>query len=147
MPAYMFHQANLRQTDVPNTTINGVSSQFSMLQSWVETQVAEFTRLVNWPIITLKQADAYTQFTARMARDQCGYGLTYSYANSKITSITLTANGNKCSSLVPVTFPTNAKPTNTQGFTTEQIGNDPYTVWVSLKGTPVTFTLATPIAL
>lgn len=54
---YMFHQANLRQTDVPNYTINGVSAKLSLLQIWVETVVQEFVRLVNWPIITLKQAD------------------------------------------------------------------------------------------
>ena len=54
---YMFHQANLRQTDVQPTTINGVPSKLSIFQAWVEVQVQEFVRLVNWPLITLKHDD------------------------------------------------------------------------------------------
>jgi hypothetical protein len=54
---YMFHQANLRQTDVQPVLVNGVSQKLSIFQAWVETQVVEFTRLVNWPMITLKHAD------------------------------------------------------------------------------------------
>jgi hypothetical protein len=54
---YMFHQANLRQTDVANININGVSAKISLLQAWVETQVQEFVRLVNWPLVTLKHDD------------------------------------------------------------------------------------------
>lgn len=57
---YMFHQANLRQTDVEPITINGVSSKLSIFQAWVEVQVQEFVRLVNWPLITLKQDDVST---------------------------------------------------------------------------------------
>ena len=72
--AYMFHQvcrrsfsdycecsrliqANLRNTDVPATTINGVKYQYSMLQTWVQQYVDEFTRLTTWPIVSLTQAD------------------------------------------------------------------------------------------
>lgn len=54
---YMFHQANLRQTDVTPVTINGVTSKLSIFQAWVEVQVQEFVRLVNWPMITLKHDD------------------------------------------------------------------------------------------
>jgi hypothetical protein len=54
---YMFHQANLRQTDVQPITINGVTSKISIFQAWVETQVQEFVRLVNWPMVTLKHSD------------------------------------------------------------------------------------------
>jgi hypothetical protein len=54
---YMFHQANLRQTDMPNTVINGVSAKLSIFQAWVETVVQEFVRLVDWPILTLKHQD------------------------------------------------------------------------------------------
>jgi hypothetical protein len=57
---YMFHQANLRQTDVVPTTINGVSSKLSLFQAWVEVQVQEFARLVNWPMVTLKHDDVST---------------------------------------------------------------------------------------
>jgi hypothetical protein len=54
---FMFHQANLRQTDVQPITINGFSSKISIFQAWVETQVQEFVRLVNWPMVTLKHDD------------------------------------------------------------------------------------------
>jgi hypothetical protein len=53
----MFHQANLRQTDVTPIAINGVTSKLSLIEMWVETVVQEFTRLVNWPIISLKHDD------------------------------------------------------------------------------------------
>ncbi|KAI9344673.1 hypothetical protein BDR26DRAFT_857395 [Obelidium mucronatum] len=33
----MFHQANLRNADMPNVTINGVSGKFSLMQQWVES--------------------------------------------------------------------------------------------------------------
>lgn len=50
---YMFHQANLRNIDVEPITINGVTEKYSIMQAWVETQVQEFVRLAEWPIITL----------------------------------------------------------------------------------------------
>lgn len=142
---YMFHQANLRNADVTPITINGVSAKYSIFQAWVETQVQEFVRLVNWPLVTLKHADMSAQFLARYNRDACGYSLSYTTSNQKITAVTVSAKGNTCSEAIPVTFP--AAPTNTLGFTTEQLGSDPTTVWVKLSGSPVTFTLSSPIAL
>lgn len=163
---FMFHQANLRQTDVPEVTINGVTAKLSLFQAWVETVVQEFVRLVNWPLISLKHSDVCfshslsslffcpanltilqmsASFTARMARDACKYGLSWTANNKTITGVTVTANGNTCNATIPVTFPVD--PTSTQGFKTEKVGNDPLTVWVQLSGTPVTFTLSTPIAL
>lgn len=62
---YMFHQANLRQTDVQPITINGVSSKISIFQAWVETQVQEFVRLVNWPMVTLKHDDVSTHLLSQ----------------------------------------------------------------------------------
>ncbi|OJJ99291.1 hypothetical protein ASPACDRAFT_30018 [Aspergillus aculeatus ATCC 16872] len=142
---YMFHQANLRNADVDPITINGVSAQYSIFQAWVETVVQEFVRLVDWPIVTLKHQDMSAGFLARFNRDKCGYALSYAIANKQITAVTVSATGNTCSEPVPVTFP--VAPTSTQGFTTEQVGSDPLTVWVELSGSPVTFTLSTPIAL
>ncbi|KKY21693.1 putative extracellular serine-rich [Phaeomoniella chlamydospora] len=141
---YMFHQANLRNTGIGATTINGVTSQISIFQAWVETVVQEFVRLANWPIITLKQADFTTTFAARMARDACGYGMSYTVSKNKITGVTVTASGNTCSQPIPITFP--GKITSTQGFKTEQVGNDPLTIWVKLTGSAVSFTLSTPIS-
>lgn len=85
------------------------------------------------------------QFAERMARDACGYGLSYTISDGQITGVTLTANNNTCSTPVPVTFP--VAPTSTNGYTTEQVGSDPLTVWVSLTGSPVSFTLSKAISL
>jgi len=142
---YMFHQANLRNADVDAITVNGVSAKYSIFQAWVEVQVAEFTRLVDWPLVTLKHADMSAQFLDRYNRDACGYSLSYTIANKKITGVTVSATDSSCNSPIPVTFPT--APADTKGFTTEKIGNDPTTVWVQLSGSPVSFTLSSPIAL
>lgn len=85
------------------------------------------------------------QFSERMARDACGYGLSYTISGNQITGLTVTANNNACSTPIPVTFP--VAPTSTSGYTTEQIGDDPLTVWVSLSGSPVSFTLSSAISL
>jgi hypothetical protein len=84
-------------------------------------------------------------FLARYTRDACGYSLSYTTENQEITGVTVSATGNTCSEPIPVTFP--VAPTDTQGFTTEQLGSDPLTVWVDLSGSSVSFTLSTPIAL
>lgn len=54
---YMFHQANLRNVGVDYIKVNGESKKISIFQAWVETQVQEFVRLVDWPIITVKHQD------------------------------------------------------------------------------------------
>ncbi|KAJ5520393.1 hypothetical protein N7463_000846 [Penicillium fimorum] len=142
---YMFHQANLRNADVDPITINGVSAKYSIMQAWVETQVQEFVRLAEWPIVTLTHQEMSASFLARFNRDKCGYSLSYATSNQKITAVTVSATGNTCTEPIPVTFP--VAPTSTQGFATEQLGADPLTVWVKLAGSPVTFTLTTPISL
>ncbi|KAJ9493133.1 hypothetical protein VN97_g153 [Penicillium thymicola] len=141
---YMFHQANLRNIDVDPITINGVSEKYSIMQAWVETQVQEFVRLAQWPLITLTHQEMSASFLARFNRDKCGYSLSYATDNKKITAVTVSATGNTCTDPIPVTFP--VAPTSTQGFATEQLGADPLTVWVKLSGSPVTFTLSTPIS-
>ncbi|GLB04013.1 hypothetical protein AtubIFM57258_009729 [Aspergillus tubingensis] len=142
---YMFHQANLRNADVDAITVNGVSAKYSIFQAWVETQVQEFVRLVDWPLVTINHEDMSASFLARYTRDACNYSLRYTISDHKITGATLSATDNTCNATIPVTFP--VAPTNTQGFTTEQVGSDPLTVWVQLSGSPVSFTLSTPIAL
>ncbi|KAJ5965945.1 hypothetical protein N7481_012659 [Penicillium waksmanii] len=142
---YMFHQANLKNVGNDPITVNGVSGQYSIFQAWVETQVAEFVRLVKWPLITLKHADMSASFLARFNRDKCGYSLSYTIANKKITGVTVSATDSSCSSPIPVTFP--SAPSDAKGFTVEQVGSDPTTVWVQLSGSPVSFTLSSPISL
>ncbi|KAE8349034.1 hypothetical protein BDV28DRAFT_142066 [Aspergillus coremiiformis] len=142
---YMFHQANLRNVDLPPININGQSGKFSIFQAWVEVQVQEFVRLVNWPLITITHQEMSAVFLDRFNRDKCNYSMQYAINNKQITGLTLSANGNTCSVPIPVSFP--VPPTDTKGFTTEQHGSDPLTVWVKLSGTPVTFSLSTPIPL
>src|SRR5271170_3775990 len=43
--------------------------------------------------------------------------------------------------------PTTQLLLSTSGNTTQQVGNDPLTLWVPLSGSPKTFTLTTPISL
>ncbi|KAL1882847.1 hypothetical protein Daus18300_000485 [Diaporthe australafricana] len=143
---YMFHQANLRSTgDLGTTTINGVAYTIGIFQAWVQTIVEEYVRLFDWPLITLKQVDFSAWFANRMTRDACSYGLAYDITSGSITGVTVTANGNTCGTSIPVTVP--GSVTDTQGFTTEQIGSDPLTIWVNLSGSPVSFTLSQPVAL
>ncbi|ESZ97904.1 hypothetical protein SBOR_1703 [Sclerotinia borealis F-4128] len=145
--AYMFHQANLRYTGAATYTINGVTAQLSLFMAWVETVTQEFVRLVDWPILTYKHDDLAALFVNRMTRDACGASLSYQLDTtaSSITGFTLFANGDTCSTPIPVTLP--GPVTDTKGATTEQIGNDPITLWVTLSGAPVSFTLSTPIAV
>ncbi|BCS22373.1 putative extracellular serine-rich protein [Aspergillus puulaauensis] len=142
---FMFHQANLRNTGIDPITVNGETAQISIFQAWVETVVAEFTRLVNWPVVSTTHQEMSDYFLQRYRRDQCGYSLSYVLDGNSITGVTLSANGNSCDATIPVTFPD--APSDTHGFSTEQLGSDPVTVWAQLSGSPVTFSLASPIAL
>ena len=146
----MFHQANLRVADVLTTTINGVTKQRSLYQMWAETIGAKFVELTNWPLIALKEDDLITVYTQRMAKDQCNPSTQLIYsANGNatvVTGFTVDASNHACSVPIPVTLPSGSV-TNLQGSTTEQVGNDPLTLWVTLSGAPKTFTLTQPITL
>lgn len=143
---FMFHQANLNYVTAGTTIINGVSQKLSMFQVWVEVVIQEMMRLVNWPIISMKHDDFSTAFANRVVRDSCNPVLTFitNPTAKTITGVTLTTNSNVCGAKIPVTVP--GTVTNTQGFTTEMIGSDPLTIWVSMTGAPVNFTLTTPVA-
>jgi hypothetical protein len=41
----MFHQANLRVADVPNTMVNGIRRKLSLIETWTEVVTQEMTRL------------------------------------------------------------------------------------------------------
>lgn len=140
---YMFHQANLRTQGVAAIPVNGVSRQVSIFQAWVEIVVQEFVRLVNWPMITLKQADLVQTFLDREVRDACKPRLTWTKSGATITGVTVSATGNTCSKPIPVTVP--GAVTNTQSMRTEKVGNDPTTIWVTLSGAARTFTFSSPV--
>lgn len=145
---FMFHQANLRQTDVASSTVGSQTGKLSLLMIWVETVTQELTRLTTWPVVTLKHDDIAAQFTNRMALDGCNANLSYTYSTDgkHITGVTVTANGNTCSVPVPVTFP-GPVTTSSSGVTYEQLGKDPITAWVTLSGSAVSFTMTTPVAV
>ncbi|KAI7484157.1 hypothetical protein KC351_g4692 [Hortaea werneckii] len=145
---FMFHQANLRQIDVPSSTVGSKSGQLSLIMSWVETVVQEMTRLTTWPILTLKHDDIAALFMNRMTVDQCEPSLswTLSIDGKSITGATLSSKGNSCSAPIPVAFPVSASSTG--GLTTrEQLGSDPLTIWTTLTGSPVSFQLDSPVAV
>jgi len=143
---FMFHQANLRYSDVTNTIVNGASQKYSLLQMWVETVLTEVTRLVNWPIITLKSDDITAAFSSRMARDNCAPAMSYTLSSDAKSIVgVVVSTTNSCSVPIPVTVP---GPITNTGYTTEQIGNDPLTVWVPISsGKSVSLTLKTPVTL
>ncbi|GAM86502.1 hypothetical protein ANO11243_045160 [Dothideomycetidae sp. 11243] len=144
---FMFHQANLRNMDVPVTTVGSQTGQFGLLQTWVETVLQELMRLTTWAVTTVKHDDLAVLFNQRMARDACNYKLTWNLnaAANAATSVTLTSNGNTCSAPIPITVP---GPVTVSGgsATTDALGNDPTIMWVTMSGNPVTLTLGTPIA-
>jgi hypothetical protein len=86
------------------------------------------------------------QFGARMARDACSPKMSYliNAATQKITGVTVGALSDTCNTKIPVTLPGPVQ--DTKGAASEQIGTDPLTLWTTLIGVPVSYTLATPIS-
>jgi hypothetical protein len=144
---FMFHQANLRHGDTQTYTVGPVSGSLSLLQIGTEVLAQELMRLTTWPLVT-KQHDALAEaFIARMTRDKCSPKLTYTLSADlkSITGVSVGATGNTCGTAIPVTFPVSASAAS--GGVSEQLGADPLTIWTTLSGSAVSFTLASPIAL
>lgn len=146
---FMFHQANLRQTDMPTITIGSQTGKMSLIMSWVETVAQEMIRLTNWPITSIKHDDIATYFIDRMTLDRCQPEASYTYSadGSSITAITVAANSTSCSVPVPVTIPGGTVSANGGSPKTDQLGNEPPIIWVTLSGSPVTLTLSSPVKL
>ncbi|QDS77798.1 hypothetical protein FKW77_005623 [Venturia effusa] len=145
---FMFHQANLRQTDVEAFTVGNQSGKMSLIQIWVETIVQEMTRLTTWPIITITHDNIAREFSERMARDKCKPSIKYTLSAdaSSIASVDIGASGNRCSVPIPLTLPVDAT-TTASGTTSEKVGSDPVVKWSTLSGSTVTWKFNTPIAL
>jgi len=145
---YMFHQANMRNDDVPSITVGSQSGQLSILQAWVETIVQEMGRLTNWPLQSKKHDDLAQVFLDRMTRDNCSPQLSYQYSQDgqSIVAVTLTSNGNQCGTSIPVTFPGGA-PTVSGSATADQVASEPVIMWATMSGSAVKFTLPTPVAV
>ncbi|XMA11469.1 hypothetical protein WAI453_004260 [Rhynchosporium graminicola] len=144
---FMFHQANMMFEDADTYEFGGDVGVMSLLEVWVDVVTREYTRLVTWPLISQKQDDVAAGFRSRMARDNCKPTLIWQVdvSANAITGVTVAANNNACSVPIPITFP--GSVTDQQGATAEQLGEDPLTLWVSLTGKPVSFTLTNPVFL
>ena len=145
---YMFHQANMRQSDVETLTVGSQTGQLSLLQAWTETVVQEMTRLTNWPILAQKQDDLAQKFKDRMARDQCSPKLSYTYSDDglSIIAVTMTANSNSCGTAIPVTLP-GGSATASGKATADKVGSEPVIMWVELSGSAVRLDLPSPVGL
>ncbi|KAF3214108.1 hypothetical protein TWF679_004976 [Orbilia oligospora] len=145
---YMFHQANMRTniTNLVNIPGTSVTSKFSLLQMWTETQIAEFQRLVTWPLLTYKHDDIATAFKNRYQRDLCYAQVSQGVSQGKVVSITVSTPNNTCPVEIAVTVPGGVKETGSN-IRVEKIGNDLPTIWLKLNGQPITLTLSTPLAI
>jgi hypothetical protein len=146
---YMFHQANLRQTDMPTITVGSQTGKHSLIMSWVETITQEMYRLTNWPITSLKHDDIGKYFVDRMTLDACKPTLSYSFASGggSIDSVTVSTEGNTCGVPVPVTIPGGSATPSGGSSTNDQVGSEPTIVWVTLAGSPVTLSLSQAVSV
>ena len=166
----MFHQANLRNDGLNSDTgtkafsTPALSSNhggggataasslpyLSTLAAWTEAVVHGYNQYVTWPMITHKLDDHEKLFFDRVIREKAGVVMSAQYSPSGISGISLTT-VNACTA--PVTLPVGMAATNvvvspaSALASTEQIGTDPYTLWISLApGSDVTLSFTTPIA-
>ncbi|KYK60816.1 extracellular serine-rich protein [Drechmeria coniospora] len=146
---YMFHQANMRQTDVESITVGSQTGKMSLIMSWVETIAQEMYRLTNWPIISLKHDDIATYFLNRQALDACKPKVSYTFAadGNTIVSVTVTTKDNTCSVPVPVTFPTGTVTASGGTSTLDKVGSEPPISWLKFSGKAITLKLATPVKI
>ena len=81
------------------------------------------------------------------ATSNCDPNLTYQLSADglSITGVALTASGNTCSVPVPLSVPGTASGSGS--FTTDKVGSEPTIYWAALSGSPVSFTLGSPVAL
>jgi hypothetical protein len=166
----MFHQANLRNADLNSATgtpafsTPALSSNhggdgataassvklLSTLSAWVEAVVQGFNQYVTWPMITHKLDDHEKLFFDRVTRETAGVAMSAKYSEKGIAGISITA-ASACNA--PVTLPVGMSASSVEVSpasaltSTEQIGTDPYTLWISLEpGSSVTLSFTTPIA-
>lgn len=146
---YMFHQANMRQNDLPSMTVGSKTGKLSILMAWAETVLQEMTRLTTWPITSLKHDDVAKYFLDRKTLDDCKPKLSYVYnsAGKAITGVKVeTDSSNSCSVPVPVTVP-KGSTTSSGSKTSDKVGSEPLIEWVKMSGNAVTLTLSSPVTL
>ncbi|KAJ3192166.1 hypothetical protein HK101_006946 [Irineochytrium annulatum] len=150
---YMFHQANLRNADMPLVPVPGTTktAKLGLTQQWVETILAWYQTYATWPVVTIKMDDLTIAYRNRKIYDTAGVRVWYtgavSTAGTSVSTFQVTA---KVACTAPVTLPaavTAAQVNVPAGGRIEQIGNDPVTVWVPLaaNAAPVAITLKTAV--
>jgi len=121
--AHQFHQANLRSDDSNNHK--------SLLQHWIEAVVDLYNKYANWPLVSMKLDDLNKLSIDRLKAKQCNASYKISIVNGYATEILIsTPTATQC--VLPLTVP--ADVVRESGFTYEQLGNDPLTVWVTVDG-------------
>ncbi|KAJ3098881.1 hypothetical protein HDU96_010899 [Phlyctochytrium bullatum] len=71
---YMFHQANLRNADLPPITVPSLSTptRLGPMQEWLEYWIHQYTQWVRWPLVSLKIQDVSELFVERWQREKAG---------------------------------------------------------------------------
>ncbi|VUC20443.1 unnamed protein product [Clonostachys rosea] len=144
---YMFHQANMYTTGNDIRTIGDQTRRMSLIMAWTETIVQEMIRITNWPITSQTQDQMATYFTNRMTLDACNPKLSYVWSNNgkTIQQVIVTADGNTCSTPIPVTIPSGSVTASGGSVTSDVVGAEPPIQWVTLNGSPVTLTLSSGV--
>ncbi|KAI9327917.1 hypothetical protein BDR26DRAFT_808650, partial [Obelidium mucronatum] len=133
----MFHQANLRNADLPVVTMGSATGKLGLMQQWVEAIFGNFTQVSNWPIINLKQDDLTQKFINRQIYETAGVivnqFLNVTANGVGISGISVTT---QKSCVAPVTLPPEIGLADIislpEDAATEQIGVDAITVWIPL---------------
>jgi len=124
--AHQFHQANLRH--YPKEGNYGES----LLEDWTRAVVKAYTKLVDWPLISIKIDRQAEVFLERAKLEDCGHESRLILENGKIVGVSVTATKGSCT--VPITVPVDVKSSSLPSDATlEQVGHDPLTVWIPLK--------------
>ncbi|KAJ3350009.1 hypothetical protein HDU83_009950 [Entophlyctis luteolus] len=147
----MFHQANLRNSDLPTVTAGSATGKLGLAQQWVECVFGNFTQVFNWPILTIKQDDLTQKFINRQIYETAGVTVMELFA---ITASTVMLNGFTVSAntscIAPITLPRGVSASNINlpaHATTEQIGIDSLTVWITItaNSAPISISLKTAV--
>ncbi|KAJ3101949.1 hypothetical protein HDU97_000925 [Phlyctochytrium planicorne] len=141
-----FHQANLRNADLPpvafETTVPPRTASLSLLQEWVESYASMYISMVRWPLISLSMDDLTSKFMQRMTFEMANAVTWFEYDVAKgdagydnqIKGFGISADKD-C--VVPITFPSKYSAADIEykdEYTYEQVGIDPVTVWIPVKG-------------
>ncbi|KAJ3354160.1 hypothetical protein HDU83_005766 [Entophlyctis luteolus] len=147
----MFHQANLRNSDMPSVTAGSAVGKLGLMQQWVENVYGNFTQIVNWPVITIKQDDLTQKFINRQIYETAGVTVMELFAISAssvmLNGFTVSAN---TSCIAPITLPRGVAASNVNlpaSATTEQIGIDSLTIWVHItaNSAPISISFKTAV--